>query len=282
MNYGADAADQVVRYSMDGIEHSLRISGAIAKNLAVFIVAVLKDQKKTRGKTRMVRMLKERKPMKFFTIPKDRAREFAQEAKSRGLLYVMIRDKKHPELSEIMVYAEDAAKVNRVLDNMKLDYVKAESAQAVFEDTPERGQKEQMQEVSSGTKTMDDRTAEGEKNVPQVHGSESVRTQTVEMSDGKIEFEVGEGENTFEIGEVGGGNFTQAQGERNLSGTSSRSRSSSSVEVNDRGEPRSSVRKELNEIKKDQAKNRKKSAQRQKNRQHTQTRKRRKSKGKGR
>ena len=102
------------------------------------------------------------------------------------------------------------------------------------------------------------------------------------MSDGKIEFEVGEGENIFEIGEVGGGNFMQAQGEGNLSGTSSRSRSSSSVEVNDRGEPRSSVRKELNEIKKDQAKNRKKSAQRQKNRQHTQTRKRRKVKGKGR
>ena len=33
MNYGGDAADQIVRYSMEGMEHTLRISGSIAKNL---------------------------------------------------------------------------------------------------------------------------------------------------------------------------------------------------------------------------------------------------------
>ena len=59
--------------------------------------------------------------MKFFTIPHDRLREFAGEAKSRGLLYVVIRDKKNPKSAEIMVFADDAAKVNRVLDKMNLD-----------------------------------------------------------------------------------------------------------------------------------------------------------------
>ena len=28
MNYGGDAADQIVRYSMEGMEHTLRISGS--------------------------------------------------------------------------------------------------------------------------------------------------------------------------------------------------------------------------------------------------------------
>lgn len=70
MNYGGDAADQIVRYSMEGMEHTLRISGSIAKNLAVLIVAVMKDQKKTRGKTNLLRMLKEQRAMKFFTIPR--------------------------------------------------------------------------------------------------------------------------------------------------------------------------------------------------------------------
>ena len=74
MNYGGDAADQIVRYSMEGMEHTLRISGSIAKNLAVLIVAVMKDQKKTRGKTNLLRMLKEQRAMKFFTIPHDRLR----------------------------------------------------------------------------------------------------------------------------------------------------------------------------------------------------------------
>lgn len=120
MNYGGDAADQIVRYSMEGMEHTLRISGSIAKNLAVLIVAVMKDQKKTRGKTNLLRMLKEQRAMKFFTIPHDRLREFAGEAKSRGLLYVVIRDKKNPQFPEIMVFADDAAKVNRVLDKMNV------------------------------------------------------------------------------------------------------------------------------------------------------------------
>lgn len=108
MNYGGDAADQIVRYSMEGMEHTLRISGSIAKNLAVLIVAVMKDQKKTRGKTNLLRMLKEQRAMKFFTIPHDRLREFAGEAKSRGLLYVVIRDKKNPQFPEIMVFADDS------------------------------------------------------------------------------------------------------------------------------------------------------------------------------
>ena len=141
MNYGGDAADQIVRYSMEGMEHTLRISGSIAKNLAVLIVAVMKDQKKTRGKTDLLRMLKEQRAMKFFTIPHDRLREFAGEAKSRGLLYVVIRDKKNPQFPEIMVFADDAAKVNRVLDKMNLDFVKSEAGEAVVEQSASPGRR---------------------------------------------------------------------------------------------------------------------------------------------
>ena len=86
MNYGGDAADQIVRYSLDGVDHGLRLSGTLAKYLAVFVAAVLKDQKKTRGKTRMVRMLKENKPLKFFTVPSDRLREFCSEGDRKSVV----------------------------------------------------------------------------------------------------------------------------------------------------------------------------------------------------
>ena len=46
MNYGGDAADQIVRYSMEGMEHTLRISGSIAKNLAVFYRSSVKRPEK--------------------------------------------------------------------------------------------------------------------------------------------------------------------------------------------------------------------------------------------
>ena len=283
MNYGADAADQIVRYSLDGVEHTLRISGTVAKNLAIFIAAVMKDQKKTRGRTRMERMLRERKPMKFFSVPKDRLREFAQEAKSKGLLYVIIRDKKHPDLSEIMVFAEDAAKVNRVLDNMQLDYVKAESAQAVFDGTPSRSQKEQGEPAKAADRQAEmGQTVDGKKGSLQQEGTSPVRTQTVEFPEGSVEFEIGENENVFDIGEIGKGKSTNEQEAKNELETSSHSRNSSSVEANDQKEKWSSVREDLKKIKQEQAKKRNRTAQRQKNRQNTRAKKKRRAKGKGR
>ena len=46
MNYGAEPADQVVRYSLEGMEYSLKITGNVAKHVAIFIAAALKDQKR--------------------------------------------------------------------------------------------------------------------------------------------------------------------------------------------------------------------------------------------
>ena len=88
MNYGAEPADQVVRYSLEGTEVALRLSGSAAITFAKFVAAVLQDQKKTHGKTRLVRLLREGKPLKFFSVEKERMREFAHEAKMHGLLFV--------------------------------------------------------------------------------------------------------------------------------------------------------------------------------------------------
>ena len=123
MNYGAEPADQVVRYTLEGTEFALKISGTAAKNFAVFALAVLRDQKKTHGKTKLVRLLREGKPLKFFSVPTDQMRDFAKAAKSHGLLYVPIRDRSDPDNIEIAVWAEDAAKVNRVIDKLQLDVV---------------------------------------------------------------------------------------------------------------------------------------------------------------
>ena len=138
MNLGSEPADQVVRYTLEGTEVALKLSGLAAKNFALFVYAVLKDQKKTRGKTRLVRMLKEQRPFKFFQIPRDTLREFAKEARTHGLLYVPIRNKQNHDQVELVVFADDAAKVQRVLDNLNLDFVKAQAGEAVVE-SPTQG-----------------------------------------------------------------------------------------------------------------------------------------------
>ena len=58
MNYSGDAAEQVVRMSLNGVELAAKISGKAAERLAILIYAVLRDQKKTRGKMRLTNMIK--------------------------------------------------------------------------------------------------------------------------------------------------------------------------------------------------------------------------------
>ena len=74
MYNSGDAAEQVVRMSLEGAECALKITGAAAKNLAAALYTVLKDQKKTKGKARIEAMLREKRPMKVYTIKKRTAR----------------------------------------------------------------------------------------------------------------------------------------------------------------------------------------------------------------
>ena len=46
MNFGSEPADQVLRLTLEGSEVVLKLSGSAAKNFALFVYAILKDQKK--------------------------------------------------------------------------------------------------------------------------------------------------------------------------------------------------------------------------------------------
>lgn len=131
MNYGSEPADQVVRYSLEGAEFALRISGTAAKNFFIFAQAVLHDSKKTQGKTHLIRLLKEQKPLKFFTVDKDRMHDFTRAAKAHGLLFCPIRDKMDPDHIEIAILQDDASKANRIIDKLQLAIVDTGTAELV-------------------------------------------------------------------------------------------------------------------------------------------------------
>ena len=66
MNNGGDAAEQVVRLSLEGFEVAARLSGSAAKNIALLLVSVLKQEQKTKGKARLTNMIKSGKELKGF------------------------------------------------------------------------------------------------------------------------------------------------------------------------------------------------------------------------
>lgn len=82
MNTSGEAADQVIRMSLNGVEVAARISGKAALEVATMLYAVMKDQKKTKGKTRLTNLLKSGKPLTVFTLPNQDLANFQKEAKN--------------------------------------------------------------------------------------------------------------------------------------------------------------------------------------------------------
>ncbi len=232
---------------------ALKLSGLAAKNFALFVYAVLKDQKKTRGKTRLVRTLREQRPFKFFKVPVGYMKEFAREAKGHGLLYVPIRNKKDKEAIEIVVFADDAAKIQRIYDNLSLDYVAAQAGDATVE-----------------------KATVQEKQPPAAPS----RTETVQTEQGAVEFEMGGFKDNIDPSSASTpeevSNFTSGRekkvGEpavkRNLSGPSSTNNGSSPGLTSREGsEQKPSVKKQLQEIKQEQTEKKAEKAK-QRERQH--------------
>ena len=121
MNYSGDAAEQVVRMSLNGVEVAAKISGKAAERLAVLLYAVIRDQKKTRGKTRLTNMLRSGKELKVFAVKDNELQKFCEEAKKYGVLYCVLKDRNAEDgLTDIMVRADDASKVNRIFERFNL------------------------------------------------------------------------------------------------------------------------------------------------------------------
>ena len=67
MNTGGEAAEQIVRMSLEGFEVAAKITGAGAKNIAILLYSILKEERKTKGKARLTSMLRSGKELKDFT-----------------------------------------------------------------------------------------------------------------------------------------------------------------------------------------------------------------------
>ena len=118
--YSSDAAEEVVRIALEGGEVVARLAGTGAKELAVLLYAVLTDQKRKKGKIRLTNLLRSGKELKVFAIQTEDLAKFCKEAKKYGVLYTVLKDKSIQDgLTDIIVRAEDAGKINRIFERFK-------------------------------------------------------------------------------------------------------------------------------------------------------------------
>ena len=140
MSQQGEAAEQIVNMATNvtvkGVECATNLAGKGALSLATFLIAVLKDQKRTKGKARMKAF--NGKPTKVFVIKNKDMKIFAEEAKKYGVLYAAVVNKKQPDgLVDVVVNANDAARVNRIADRFALSTVDVEKIRADIEKSRE-------------------------------------------------------------------------------------------------------------------------------------------------
>ena len=172
MTSSGDAAEQVVRLSLEGFEVAAKLTGSAAKEVAILLASVLKQEvtqsNKTRGKARLTSMIKSGKELKVFSIQQRDLQKFTQHAKRYGVLYCVLRDKNtnNPDATiDIIARAEDASKIQRIVERFELGKVDKASIvseaekdiaerEAVEKDIPTKSKGEQnAQENPTAAKT---------------------------------------------------------------------------------------------------------------------------------
>ena len=101
MNHSGDAAEQIVRMGLEGVEVAAKITGTAAKEIALLLLAALKSPEKSTGgmklmgKERLETMLKSGKPLEIFSLRDSDLKTFSQEAKRYGIVYCVLRNSKN-------------------------------------------------------------------------------------------------------------------------------------------------------------------------------------------
>ena len=170
MYNGGEAADQMVSYAFKGGEVVLRLSGAAAKNLAVYLTALLKQGGPSKGKTTLKRMIADGKELTVQRIDADQIPYFNAMAKKYGVMFVAVRDKQNPDgKCDIMFRLEDSARVNRIFDRLAISehpdvaHIKSEIIRSKEErKNPQKARNRSDKDPSPSARTSPTRSDTGE------------------------------------------------------------------------------------------------------------------------
>jgi hypothetical protein len=129
MDATEQALDTVTRITLQGTEFVVRLSGAGAQRLASALIAAALGHEKSKGKTRLAALLKSGKELKVFQVKESDLETFGEEARRYGVVYAVVKPLESDNRLDVMVKAEDAAKVNRIAE--RLGYGEVDAADVV-------------------------------------------------------------------------------------------------------------------------------------------------------
>ncbi len=119
MSANGETADLMVREGIQITESAVKLAGLGAKNLAALLIALMNDNQKLAGKTKLKRLIHDGEELAIVSVKKRDLKGFQKQAKKYGVLYYPIVNKvEKTGTVEIMAKAKDARQINRILERM--------------------------------------------------------------------------------------------------------------------------------------------------------------------
>ena len=195
MNTSGEAADQVMRMMLNGAEVLIKLSGSGAKNAAVLLYSIAREQKKTKGAARLESMLRSGKPLKVYTFRDSDLPKFKEVAKQYGILYTVLKEKdKTGGVFDVMVRAEDESKIARITERFNLARVNTADLRAEIIREKEEIEKDEgktdVPETDKPEKSADEKLADEilgkpiQKEENEMENPTAARTETTRVPEG--------------------------------------------------------------------------------------------------
>lgn len=119
MNTGADAADMMVRESIQITESAVKLAGLGAKNLAALLIALANDNQKLQGQATLKRLLQDNKELRVFPMKTEDIKDFRRFSKEYGIMFHPIVNKiDKSAFCDMLIQTDDIPRINRILEKM--------------------------------------------------------------------------------------------------------------------------------------------------------------------
>ena len=137
LSTSSDSAEEMVRLSLEGFEVVAKLTGSMAKEMAVMLYAMSKERNEHKtGKVNLNKMLNSKGSFKIFSIKKENLEDFKKGAKKYKIPYSAIYLKGNVNkdgIIDIVVKENDAVLVNRIVANYNLTTVEQSKLDEVLE-----------------------------------------------------------------------------------------------------------------------------------------------------
>ena len=174
MNTGGESAELLMKMMLNGSEVLIRLTGSGAKNVAVLLYSVLREQNKTKGSERLSNMLRSGKKLRVYTFQDKDLQKFKEVAKQYGILYTVLKEKDHTGgVFDVLVRAEDEHKLARVIERFEFTHVDTASLRAEILKEKEEREAAQKKEPAEKKEEPKEQATEEKEQAPEEPSAQS-------------------------------------------------------------------------------------------------------------